>query len=273
MTENAVGVTGQAPPAVSIVIPTYNERDRLADLVERVCSLFARHGVAAQLIVVDDNSPDGTGRLAESLAERYPLRVVHRPGKLGLGSAVVDGFAVAGSDVVGVMDADLSHPPDAFLGMLAALRALEVDAVIGSRYIPGGGSTGWSPARLVMSRLACGLARLLTPVRDATSGLFLIRQAAVRGVEISAAGFKICLELLVRGRVASVAEVPYTFVGRTAGKSKMNLGEAVGYLSQLASLHRHRFFGPGRTRRQRYIRLTLEEARRHVDNLFPSIPR
>ena len=273
MTENAVEVTGQAPPAVSIVIPTYNERDRLAELIERVCSLFARHGVAVQLIVVDDNSPDGTGRLAESLAGRYPLRVVHRPGKLGLGSAVIEGFAAAGSDVVGVMDADLSHPPEAFLSMLATLRALEVDAVIGSRYIPGGGSTGFSLARQVMSRLACELARFLTPVRDATSGLFLIRQAAVRGVVISAAGFKICLELLVRGRVGSVAEVPYTFVGRTAGASKMNPAEAIGYLSQLASLHRHRFFGSGVSGPQRYIRLTLAETRQHVSTLFPSTSR
>lgn len=273
MTENAVEVTGQAPPAVSIVIPTYNERDRLADLVESICSLFARHGVAAQLIVVDDNSPDGTGRLAESLAERYPLRVVHRPGKLGLGSAVIDGFAVAGSDVVGVMDADLSHPPEAFLSMLAALRALDVDAVIGSRYIAGGGSAGWSLARLAMSRLACELARFLTPVRDATSGLFLIKQAAVRGVVISAAGFKICLELLVRGRVVSVAEVPYTFVGRTAGESKMNLAEAIGYLSQLASLYRYRFLGSARSGRQRCVRLTLAESRRYVSTLFPSTSR
>jgi dolichol-phosphate mannosyltransferase len=273
LTENAAEVTGQAQPAVSIIIPTYNERDRLADLVEGACSLFARHGVAAQLIVVDDNSPDGTGRLAESLAERYPLRVVHRPGKLGLGSAVIDGFAVADSDVVGVMDADLSHPPEALLRLLAALRALDVDAVIGSRYIPGGGSTDWSLARLAMSRLACEFARFLTPVRDATSGLFLVKQAAVRGVVISAAGFKICLELLVRGRVASVAEVPYTFVGRTAGQSKMNLAEAVGYLGQLVSLHGHRFFASGAPRRQRYVRLTLAESLQHVSTLFPPTSR
>lgn len=273
MTENPANVTGQMPPAVSIVIPTYNERERLADLVEKVCSLFASRGVAAELIVVDDNSPDGTGQLAESLAERYPMCVVHRAGKLGLGSAVIEGFAAAASDVVGVMDADLSHPPEAFLSMLAALRALDVDVTIGSRYIPGGGSTGWSPARLLMSRMACELARFLTPVRDATSGLFLVRQDAVRGVAISAAGFKICLELLVRGRVVSIAEVPYTFVGRTAGQSKMNLAEALGYLSQLASLHRLRFFGPTRFRRQRYVRLTLAESRQHVSTLFPPTSR
>ena len=255
------------------MIPTYNEKDNLDELVRRIVQACAGAGIESEIVIVDDNSPDGTGARSEELAKDNCMKVVHRTGKLGLSSAVLEGFKVATGDILLVMDADLSHPPEALLSMLAALRALKVDAVIGSRYIPGGGSTGWSLARLVMSRLACELARFLTPVRDATSGLFLIRQAAVRGVEISAAGFKICLELLVRGRAASVAEVPYTFVGRSAGKSKMNLGEAVGYLSQLASLHRHRFFGSAVSGRQRYVRLTLEETRQHVNTQFPSTSR
>ena len=108
--------------------------------------------------------------------------------------------------------------------------------VIGSRYIPGGGTRNWGLGRLLMSRFACVLARRLTPVRDATSGFFLIRRDLARGVRISAGGFKICLELLVRGRPATVVEVPYVFVGRTAGESKMNLKEALGYLKQLREL-------------------------------------
>jgi dolichol-phosphate mannosyltransferase len=120
--------------------------------------------------------------------------------------------------------------------MLLIMQRTSADIVIGSRYIPGGGTTNWPLGRLVLSRLACILAHVLTPVSDATSGFFLIRRDLVRGVKISAGGFKICLELLVRGRAASIVEVPYVFVGRTAGESKMNVKEATGFLQQLRDL-------------------------------------
>ena len=116
------------------------------------------------------------------------------------------------------------------------MQSTSADVVIGSRYIPGGGTRGWGFGRLLMSRFACLLARSVTPIRDATSGFFLMRRTLARDVRISAGGFKICLELLVRGRPAAVVEVPYVFVGRTAGESKMNLKEALGYLSQLRDL-------------------------------------
>jgi dolichol-phosphate mannosyltransferase len=154
---------------------------------------------------------------------------------------VIAGFGRARSPVLGVMDADLSHPPSILPGMLAALRALEVDAVVGSRYIPGGGAKNWPFLRLAMSRFACVLAWPLTPVRDATSGLFLTRRAAIEGVNISAAGFKICLELLMRSRIASIAEVPYVFADRAAGESKMTTREALGYFAQLRDLYGVRF--------------------------------
>ena len=124
--------------------------------------------------------------------------------------------------------------------MLAVMRNHAADVVIGSRYIPGGGTSNWGPGRLLMSRAACVMARGVTPVRDATSGFFLIRKDLAGGVKISAGGFKICLELLVRGRPRTVVEVPYVFEGRTAGESKMNLKEALGYLRQLRDLHAYR---------------------------------
>lgn len=243
-------------PTVSIVMPTYNERGRLREMVEAVVAVWRREGINGELVIVDDNSPDGTGALADELSASYPLRVVHRAGKLGLGTAVVAGFAVARSEVVGVMDADLSHPPDLVPRMLRVMERQGADFVIGSRYVPGGGCSDWSVARLAMSKLACLLARPVTPVRDATSGFFLVRTSATRGVSIAAGGFKICLELLVRGRAKTVVEVPYVFVGRTVGESKMNLKEALGYLRQLYDLWRFRNLGEGRGRRQRY--LTLE---------------
>ena len=247
------------PAALSIVVPTYNERDRLADLVEAIFAGYAAEQLAGELVIVDDNSPDGTGRLADELAARHRITVIHRAGKLGLGTAVIEGFEAATAPVVGVIDADLSHPPAALPRMLAAMRAEHADMVIGSRYIPGGGTRNWGAGRLLMSRAACVMARGLTPVRDATSGFFLIRRDLARGVSISAGGFKICLELLVRGRPATVVEVPYVFEGRTAGESKMNLREALGYLEQLSDLRAFRRSQPRLA--QRYRRLTVDQLR------------
>ncbi len=224
------------PAALAIVVPTYNERDRLNDLVEKIFSSYVAGGIDGEIVIVDDNSPDGTGPLADELATRFPITVVHRAGKMGLGTAVIEGFAAASAPVVGVIDADLSHPPELLPRMLAVMQSTSADVVIGSRYIPGGGTQGWGLGRLLMSRFACLLARTVTPIRDATSGFFLMRRTLAHGVRISAGGFKICLELLVRGRPASVVEVPYVFVGRTAGESKMNLKEALGYLKQLVEL-------------------------------------
>ena len=250
-------VDAPQPVALSIVVPTYNERDRLPDLVAAVFGAYSSASLEAELIIVDDNSPDGTGALADELAARHRLQVIHRRGKLGLGTAVIEGFEAAHAPIVGVIDADLSHPPSLLPKMLAVMRESGADLVIGSRYIPGGGTRNWPFGRLALSRLACLLARPLTPVKDATSGFFLIRRDLARGVRISAGGFKICLELLVRGRPSSVAEVPYVFEGRTAGESKMNLTEALGYLEQLRDLKRFTRQQPPLT--QRYRRISTGE--------------
>jgi dolichol-phosphate mannosyltransferase len=239
---------------LSIVIPTYNERTRLGELVSAIGEVFVRHQLDGEIIVVDDNSPDGTGAFAEGLRDRFPVRVVHRPGKLGLGSAVIDGFAAAKGDVLGVMDADLSHPPEALPRMLAALDEWRADLVIASRYIAGGGTRNWPIVRRAMSRFACLIARPLTSARDATSGYFLIRRHASENVKIQARGFKICLELLVRGRVATIVEVPYEFSDRAAGESKMSWREASGYFRQVWDLYRYQRAHP---QKQTYFRAKL----------------
>lgn len=243
---------GAFPAAVSVVVPTYNERDRLADLVSAVFDVFARHHIEGELVIVDDNSPDGTGRLADELSRQYRLRVVHRAGKLGLGTAVIAGFAEASSQIVGVMDADLSHPPDLLGRMVGMFTDPTVDFVIGSRYIPGGGTRNWEFSRVWLSRVACWLARPVTPVHDATSGFFLLRRQVASGVQIQAGGFKICLELLVRGPANHVVEVPYVFTGRTAGESKMNAKEASGYARQLWDLFRYRLSAAGHRPLRKY---------------------
>jgi dolichol-phosphate mannosyltransferase len=221
---------------VSMVVPTYNERERLQHFVRTLVGVLQGAGLHSEIIIVDDNSPDGTGDVAEGLARELPVRVVHRAGKLGLGSAVMAGFAVAAGDVLGVMDADVSHPPERVPVLVAALAATGADVVIGSRYIPGGGTRNWPLSRRIMSRAACLAARVVTPVHDAASGFFVLRRPVIHGVAIKAAGFKICLELLVRGDVRSVVEVPYVFSARAAGQSKMNHREALGFLVQIGQL-------------------------------------
>jgi dolichol-phosphate mannosyltransferase len=130
-------VSAEAPPLLSIIVPTYNERDRLAELAAAFFAACSSEGLEAELVVVDDNSPDGTGALAEELARQRRMRVVHRPGKMGLGTAVIDGIEAATAPVVGVIDADLSHPPSVLPRMFAVMRQANADVVVASRYITG----------------------------------------------------------------------------------------------------------------------------------------
>ena len=220
-----------------MIIPTYNERDRLAELIRRLFEAAAAEGIALEVVIVDDNSPDGTGALADELAQRHRLTVVHRAGKLGLGTAVIAGFAAASSDLVGCMDADFSHPPALVPHMLKAFRAADADLLVASRYIPGGGTIGWPLKRRLLSRVGCLLARPLSPIRDAASGFFIIKRSIAGAASIKAGGFKICLELLMRGWPVRLAELPYRFEDRQAGQSKMSLREATGYLVQLKDLY------------------------------------
>jgi dolichol-phosphate mannosyltransferase len=210
------------------------------------------------MVIVDDNSPDGTGAIADGLAQRFPVTVVHRAGKLGLGTAVVEGFRAASADVVGVMDADFSHPPALVPTLLKAFRATGADLLVASRYIRGGSTPTWPWRRRLLSQAACVLARPLSPIRDATSGFFLIRRAVAEGVEIKAGGFKICLELLVRAAPARLVELPFRFDDRELGESKMSVREAAGYLVQLKDLYRLRRRRPPPPGR-RYVRLTPED--------------
>jgi dolichol-phosphate mannosyltransferase len=232
-----------------MVVPTYNERDRLTELVTALFAETEREHIALELVIVDDNSPDGTGAIADELAKSHRMQVIHRAGKLGLGTAVVAGFAVASADVIGVMDADFSHPPALVPRMLAAFRAANADVLVASRYIPGGSTPNWPLRRRLLSRTACLLARPLSPIRDAASGFFLIKHSIARGATIKAAGFKICLELLVRAWPVRLVEIPYRFDDREAGESKMSMKEAAGYLVQLRDLFIVRWSKLGRPAR------------------------
>ena len=225
--------------AVSLIIPTYNERENIEPLLQRLGRVLS--GLNYEVVFIDDNSSDGTAELAGSLADKYPVRVVVRRDKRGLASAVVDGLSHASGDIIAVMDADLQHPPEVIPSLLAEIEN-GADIVVASRYVPGGGCQGWSRTRQLISRSAILLARLLLPrarsVKDPMSGFFMFRRDAVAGVPLSPTGFKILLEILVVGRHMAVAEVPYTFVTRERGQSKLSARQQIDYLKHLVSLMR-----------------------------------
>jgi len=220
---------------ISIVTPTYNESGSLPALVERLAAALT--GRDWELIVVDDGSPDGTADLAAAMAPRLPVRVVRRPGKLGLASAVLDGFRSATGDILVCMDADLSHPPEIVPHLVDALGD-GADLAVGSRYVAGGGVEDWPLRRRVVSRVACLMGNALVPVRDATSGFFALRRSVIDGVQLNPIGFKIGFEVIARGRYAEVVEVPYTFRDRELGSSKFGRREVAQYVQQLGQIAR-----------------------------------
>lgn len=227
---------------VSIVIPTYNERENIKKLVPLLGRILKAAGIKGEIIVVDDNSPDGTGKVLDSLKKKYSfLKVMHRSGKLGLASAVLDGFSVAGGSVLCVMDADFSHPLEKIVELILPVLKGGADVAVGSRYIRGGGIKKWHAIRRIISRGATVLVYPLTKVSDPVSGFFAIRRDVLEGAKINPRGFKILLEILVKGKHSKVAEVPFVFEDRKAGKSKLNMKIMAIYLVQVLSLYKWRF--------------------------------
>ena len=228
----------------SIVVPTYNEAAGIEKLVVMVGDLFRENGLDGELIVVDDNSPDGTGAIVDGLASRYPVRVLHRPGKMGLSSGVIDGwrFARADSEALGAMDADFSHDATIVPKMVEALASGRYGLAVGSRYVKGGGIENWPKRRIFTSWVACRLAFPLTPINDVTSGFFLVKRDALAGVKLDPIGFKIGLEVAAKAKYGTAIEIPYVFKDRVLGESKLNGKEITNYLKQLSRLYATRVF-------------------------------
>jgi dolichol-phosphate mannosyltransferase len=229
----------------SIVVPTYNEAGGIERLIATVSDIFRAHGLDGELVVVDDNSPDGTGAIVDGLAERYPVRCLHRPGKMGLSSAVIDGwrFARPESEALGAMDADFSHDATIIPKMVAALESGRYGLAVGSRYVKGGGIENWPKRRIFTSWVACRLAFPLTPINDITSGFFLVKRDALSGVKLDPIGFKIGLEVAVKAKYGKAIEIPYVFKDREVGESKLNGKEITNYLKQLRRLYATRILG------------------------------
>jgi dolichol-phosphate mannosyltransferase len=222
-------VTGSYPPIgrVAVVVPTYNERQNLETVVSRVRDAVP----AADLLIVDDNSPDGTGELADKLAtEDSNVHVMHRPGKAGLGAAYLAGFRWAldaGYDAMIEMDADGSHQPEDLPRLIAALD--HADLALGSRWVPGGKVLNWPKSRHLISRGGNIYVRLMLgiKIKDATGGFRAFRASTLRAIaleEVASQGycFQVDLTLRTLGAGLTVAEIPITFVEREHGTSKMS---------------------------------------------------
>ncbi len=235
---------------LSLIIATYNERENLEKLVEEIFSSLK--GSEFELIIVDDNSPDGTGELADKIASTHSnIEVVHRQGKLGRGTAVLDGVKAANGEIIGVMDADFQHPPE-LLKTLLGMAEGGVDVVIASRYVEGGGAEGRTSFRDFVSRIALWLSHLFLPqtkgVRDTQSGYFLFKREAMDNVPLDVRGFTVLVGILAKGKYKTTVEVPYTFKTRAAGRSKLGSMEILSYVKLLLKLSEYRvlkFMGVG----------------------------
>jgi len=223
--------------AISIIIPTYNEKDSIIPLVRRIDNALS--GCEYEIIFVDDDSSDGTAETAKTLSPQFPVKVIVRKNKKGLASAVVDGLKQTSGQIVGVMDADLQHPPEVIPDLLREIDS-GADMVIASRYTKGGSCQGWGATRRIISRGAIFLAHLLLPstrkINDPVSGFFMFDKRAVASADLRPTGYKILLEILLSGKFNSVAEVAFTFQTRSGGESKLNARQQIQYLEHLYSL-------------------------------------
>ncbi|UCF34456.1 MAG: polyprenol monophosphomannose synthase, partial [Phycisphaerales bacterium] len=221
------------------MIPTYHEAENLCLLVPQIQAALTGTDIVYEIIVVDDDSRDSTDEVITRLATAgAPVRLITRVGERGLSSAVIRGFREARGEILQCMDADMSHPPEALPRIYAACQAPHVDFVIGSRYVPGGSTDeNWGLFRWLNSKVATLLARPFTSSRDPMAGFFALPRAVFeRAEELNPIGYKIGLELIVKGRCRNVQEVPIHFADRKFGESKLSLKEQLRYIRHLKRL-------------------------------------
>jgi dolichol-phosphate mannosyltransferase len=222
-------------PRATVIVPTWNEAENVEPLARRIHAALPD----AEILFVDDASTDGTPDRVRAMAEFLPVRLIERRGERGLSTAVLRGIAEASADLCVVMDADLSHPPEALPALVEAVER-GADVAVGSRYVPGGSIDEWPRLRRMTSRAGTWLARPLTSVQDPLAGFFALRRSLLRGVELRPRGFKILLEILARAPVRRTAEIPIRFQDREAGLSKFGRRERREFLKQVWTLYRER---------------------------------
>lgn len=231
---------------VSIIIPTYNESENIKGILHLIKEHLPKNTIV-EAIVVDDNSPDGTGKIAEdyfkSLKEktRYTVNVINRKTREGLSSAILNGIQHAKGKIVVVMDSDFSHPPQLIPKLVDALKQSKTDIVVASRYLNGGSIQGWSIKRKMISKIATIIAKRGLGIKesDPMSGFFAFNKDIIKGINFDAIGYKILLEMIVKVKGVSIKEIPYTFSDRENGKSKLGTKIILEYIHAVGNLYRY----------------------------------
>jgi len=239
--------------SVSVIVPTFREAQNIPVLVERLRAVARQHELEIEMLIMDDRSDDDIAEVTAALEVDGWVKLVVRDGERSLSCAVVDGLRLASHEVLVVMDADLSHPPEAIPRPLDTLAQPGVDFVFGSRYVEGASiDENWGFLRRLNSLVARWLARPLTSVRDPTSGFFALRrQTFLTADNLDPIGYKIGLELMVKCRSIGVREVPIHFARRLHGTSKLDLRERAHYLRHIKRLMDFRFGRVSRGHRTR----------------------
>ena len=232
----------EGAPTLSIVVPTYQEAENIPVLSEEIRDALEEPDIDYELIFVDDNSQDGSEEICEDLAEAHPIRIIVRRDERGLATAVIRGIVEARGELVVVMDADLSHPPSAIPEMVRRLQSGDADFVLGSRYVPCGSiHENWSFFRTLNSKIPSLLTRPLTPLKDPMSGFFGLKKRDVPSIEkLSPIGYKIALEVYVKGEFSKPSEVPIHFSERRHGESKLSFKEQLNFLRHLRRLYQYK---------------------------------
>ena len=238
----AIEAKSDRPLRFSLVIPSYNEGENIPKIIQILSEILdSEIPNQYELIVVDDDSPDQTWKIAQELTPEYPqLRVMRRQGEKGLSTAVIRGWQVARGEILGVIDADLQHPPEILLQIWSEMEK-GADLGIASRHVEGGGVSEWSVIRRFLSRGAQMLGLIILPevisrLSDPMSGYFMVRRSTIVGKYLSPVGYKILIEVTARGAIRWIAEVGYVFREREAGESKVTWKQYVEYIQHLLRL-------------------------------------
>ncbi|MDI9633329.1 MAG: polyprenol monophosphomannose synthase [Methanolinea sp.] len=228
---------------MTVLVPTYNERENVESIISAVNQVFARSGIRGHILVVDDNSSDGTIDIVKSLIPRYRnLSLLVRHENHGLSPSLYDGFSLSPSDYIQCIDCDFSHPPELIPEFYRCLKEENRDIVIGSRYIPGGGSVNWPLIRRILSYGAAVLGRFVIPVvHDSGSGFFAINRRVLEGASLAPRGFRMGFEILGKGNWNSVKEIPFIFRNRNQGKSKLKPRIILQFLIQIVGILHYNF--------------------------------
>lgn len=223
---------------LSVIVPTFNEADNIEDVLDRIENTI-KMIKKREIIIVDDSSPDNTGEIAENIRKKYGnMRIINRTGERGLASSIIDGMKNSNYDIICVMDADLQHPPEIILEMIEKIQEGN-ELVIASRYIKNGEIRGWSITRKIISKGAVLLTRFLISsargVKDPMSGYFMLRKGNICYDKLNPIGFKILLEIIHNIKCKKI-EVPYIFMNRKKGKSKLSSKHYIEFLRQIVNI-------------------------------------